>query len=312
MSAPGRSVLGRLLGPRRASTMVALNAQIGQTHQLFMLLGEARAAAFLDRTLNRLAHRAASASGLVARVDRTSLLILFERAEDALRATCLLRDELRQWCHDVDRRLRLNLDMGLSGGAVLCKPPVYEGETIMRASSLATMASDGQILLDAGVVERLPADIARKLQPATSTGPDGVRRAWIHTCTSQRAAAAPLWMHVRSADGRVNLTFTPERPIRIGRDERADIVLDTPGVSRQHAVITWRNGRYMLADTSQNGTWVQSDATRDWSRLVRNICVLAHGGHIHVGREPDGAAPDLAFSITEPEALAHWPETTAV
>lgn len=303
----------RLLGARRGSAMIALNAQIGQTHELFMLLGETRATAFLARTLNRLAHRASAAAGLVARVDRTSLLILFERAEDALRATCLLREELRHWCQDIDRRLRLNLDMGLSAGAVMCRPPRYEGETILRASSLATLACDGQILLDAGVVEQLPEDLRLGLESATSSGPDGVRRAWIHRCPPMRSDdPSALWMHVRRGNGGPALTFTPERPIRIGRDERSDIVLDLPDVSRQHAVITWRNGRYMLADTSQNGTWVQSDVTRDWSRLSHSVGVLTRGGSIRFGRPPEpGAAPDLAFVVTEPEGRAEWPEAEA-
>ena len=73
-------MFARLLGARRAEQMVALNAQIPQTHSLFVLLGEGRARAFMDHAVNRLAHRAAAASGLVARTDTSSLTVLFEHA----------------------------------------------------------------------------------------------------------------------------------------------------------------------------------------------------------------------------------------
>ena len=37
---------------------------------------------------------------------------------------------------------------------------------------------------------------------------------------------------------------------------RADTALDDPGISLMHAVVRWRNGRWMLSDHSRNGTFV--------------------------------------------------------
>lgn len=37
---------------------------------------------------------------------------------------------------------------------------------------------------------------------------------------------------------------------------RADTAIDDPGISLMHAVIRWRNGRWMLSDHSRNGTFV--------------------------------------------------------
>lgn len=280
--------------------MVALSAQIPQTNALFVLLGEGKARAFLEHTVNRLAHRAAAASGLVARVDSTSLLLLFEQADAALHAACLLRDELHQWCQHLDRRFKLNLDMGLSCGAVLCRPPVYEGDTLMRASALATVASEGQILLDHAAAGALSAELRRQLQEVSSSGPDGGQRAWLYTCARTAAPGRDDALPIRlcSPDGELELTFTASRPIRIGRDERADVVLTTPGVSRHHAVITWRNGYYMLSDTSQNGTWVQYEPASSCLHLRHNVCLLDHAGALSLGHEPGALRPpDLLFSI---------------
>jgi pSer/pThr/pTyr-binding forkhead associated (FHA) protein len=37
---------------------------------------------------------------------------------------------------------------------------------------------------------------------------------------------------------------------------RADTALDDPGISLMHAVVRWRNGRWLLSDHSRNGTFV--------------------------------------------------------
>ena len=41
---------------------------------------------------------------------------------------------------------------------------------------------------------------------------------------------------------------------------RADTALDDPGISSMHAVIRWRNGRWLLTDHSRNGTFVDGKA----------------------------------------------------
>ncbi|SCC93819.1 Putative Adenylate cyclase (modular protein) [Thiomonas sp. X19] len=291
-------------GLRPASVLVALSAQIPATHALFVLMGETKALAFMERTINRLAHRAAAASGLVVHMDSTSLLVLFEQAEQALQAASAMRLHLDQWCQNFDAHLRLDLDMGLSCGAVLCRPPTYEGETLLRAVSLATGASDGQTLLDEAVVARLPETLVSQLQPAAAADTDGVR-AWMVACTQAPGTprAAPLWLNLRSPDGRVNMTFTPGRPIRIGRDPRADVVLRTAVISRQHVVIAWRHGSYTLSDTSRNGTWLQTGLTGAVTRIAHNVGLLGGAGSLRLGREPQACRPpDLLFSVTPPPA----------
>ncbi|MGD8697657.1 MAG: FHA domain-containing protein [Gemmatimonadales bacterium] len=44
--------------------------------------------------------------------------------------------------------------------------------------------------------------------------------------------------------------------VRIGRQRRADLVIEEKTVSRHHADICYESGRYVLYDHSSNGTWV--------------------------------------------------------
>ena len=306
----------RWLGLRPATHLAALHAVLSSTHGLFVELGELRARQFLDHTMNRLAHRAAAAGGLVVRSDTTSMLVLFEQGEQALRSACLLRAELRAWCLDVAPDFDLPMDMGLSSGAVLCRPPSYEGETLMRASTLAAAAQAGEILLDHGVLAALPPELAARARRNTATPGFGqAGGAWSFVCdeASLPRPAPPLWVNLRSPDGHVHLSFTPDRPIRIGRDAQSDIVVDNPAISRQHAVIVWRNGRYMLADMSRNGTWVRQQATPRPVLLRRGVCLLGQSGSLSLGRRPlPWRAPDLLFGVSPPPAAGLGPGMPAV
>lgn len=65
-----------------------------------------------------------------------------------------------------------------------------------------------------------------------------------------------------TGDGRaMALTLWPERPVTIGRDATSTIVLDSPFVSKQHAIVTWTEGEFQIADSgSANGTRVNGTA----------------------------------------------------
>jgi hypothetical protein len=64
---------------------------------------------------------------------------------------------------------------------------------------------------------------------------------------------------------------------------RADTALDDPGISLMHAVVRWRNGRWMLSDHSRNGTFVNGRAL-----LAGEPFVLEVGAEIRLGRGPGG------------------------
>ena len=65
----------------------------------------------------------------------------------------------------------------------------------------------------------------------------------------------------------------------IGRAPQCDLVIASPRVSREHAVITWENGQYFLKDLgSSNGTWMSGE------RITRRP--LTSGDSVVLGTEP--------------------------
>ena len=62
---------------------------------------------------------------------------------------------------------------------------------------------------------------------------------------------------------------------------RADTALDDPAISLMHAVIRWRNGRWMLSDHSRNGTFVDGRALVSGEPFALEV-----GVEVRLGREP--------------------------
>lgn len=66
-----------------------------------------------------------------------------------------------------------------------------------------------------------------------------------------------------------------DKPISIGRDDSAEIVLDDESLSRQHFLVFRDKEGYSLQDLdSQNGTWVDGKRTHT-TRLKHHDCIVA-------------------------------------
>ncbi|HEV8535055.1 MAG TPA: DUF3662 and FHA domain-containing protein [Candidatus Limnocylindria bacterium] len=91
----------------------------------------------------------------------------------------------------------------------------------------------------------------------------------------EKPRAPKASLAVREGDDRREIALGPE-PLAIGRDPQNDIVLDDRRVSRKHAEIRLRLGRYTLYDLqSTNGTYVNG-------RRVAEV-VLSDGDRVSIG-----------------------------
>jgi len=78
----------------------------------------------------------------------------------------------------------------------------------------------------------------------------------------------------RLADGReFSLGFGS---LRVGRQKRADVVVDDRTVSRHHADICYESGRYVVYDHSANGTWI-NDQPVAVARALRDSDTIRFG-----------------------------------
>jgi len=80
--------------------------------------------------------------------------------------------------------------------------------------------------------------------------------------------------------------------VTAGRADQNDIVVRGELVSRLHARIDYRNGRFSLTDQSTNGTWV-TDASGTEHPVRHDSLVLSGTGTISFGRPAVPGQKDL-------------------
>jgi hypothetical protein len=106
-----------------------------------------------------------------------------------------------------------------------------------------------------------------------------VQRA-IRLDASGQPAAAKLLLRYR---GQVLELDALSPPFTLGRDATSSLCVDAEWVSRNHAMIEYKRGYFMISDRSTNGTWVKL-GDDDELRLHRDEVHLRKTGSISLGQ----------------------------
>jgi len=83
-------------------------------------------------------------------------------------------------------------------------------------------------------------------------------------------------------------------PFSIGRDPASSLVVETEWVSRNHALIEWKKGYFMLADRSTNGSWLKI-GDDDEIFVHRDETHLRRNGSISLGQAHQVDDADLVW-----------------
>lgn len=93
-----------------------------------------------------------------------------------------------------------------------------------------------------------------------------------------------------------------DKPIAVGRDKSADVVIEDAALSRRHFVVQRDGVDYLLKDLdSQNGTWVDGQRARS-TRLRHHDCILA-GRTIFLFSERAAGAPKVPSPAPQARSL---------
>jgi adenylate cyclase len=94
-------------------------------------------------------------------------------------------------------------------------------------------------------------------------------------------------------------TFTQKQlPAFMGRDTSAQFVVKDQRVSRRHANIEYRAGKFYIEDVSSYGTWVRFADNNAVVALRRQDCVLMADGEIALGAPfEDFTVPTVRFKL---------------
>jgi len=286
---------------------------------VFESLGNVKATQAITRLTQWIGQVCKAHGGHVVKYLGDGVLILFQESRNAVEAVTELQqvhqNRIRKW----PEPLKMRLQVGMARGEVVEQDGDCYGDAVNVASRLSDLSGPEQILVSDTVIQQLPDDsIVRSRcmgeMPIRGRTESCVvhRIEWQTEVLSEvftmpasltpslmaRGMIKPVFIALSWLD--VNVSFnSTELPVFLGRDTSAQFVVQDPRVSRKHAQIEWRDGKFYLEDISSYGTWVRFSDSSVTVALRRQECVLLQDGEIALGASfEDFTVPTVSFKFS--------------
>ena len=270
-----KSILGDRAEPEPQQQVSAtiLFADICGSTRLFEQYGDVQARLIETRVLDKLTEETEVYGGVVIKTIGDELMCRFPGAEQAVKSAC---DMHRAVKNDPElAKLNMAIKIGLHHGPVLVENNDVFGDAVNVAARMVSLSKADQIITTGETVGFLYDElrqITRNLGRSSVRGKqDEIEIAeviWNDTDTcnlTQMAGASEDLRNLLTARltleyrGKTIELMPSAKAYKIGRWDKNDLVVDRELVSRTHAAIEFRQGKFILVDQSTNGTYLLLD-----------------------------------------------------
>lgn len=295
-----------------ANIVCVMFADISGSTKLYETLGDEEASGIIKLCLDEMKAATVLHQGHVADVIGDEILATFEFSEHAVQAAETMMRQVEGL--PPVKGAPLSLRIGIHIGPVLSKDGQLYGDTINTAARIVSLARARQIFTSKSTVETLPGYLASNSRDIASFALKGKREEmdiceliWLEeptdlTIQAPRASAHKTTLKHRlvlAQESGMPFVFQPdEGPLTLGRGQENKLVIENPRASRLHARIELRRDKYVLVDSSTNGTWVRFDGENEV--VLRHEELALHGsGLITLGNpfDPENRKCSLGFDV---------------
>ena len=279
--------------------LTILFADVSGSTRLFETRGDEAARRIVANVLLALAEVSARHGGRVVKTIGDEIMCTFPGPLNGLLAATDMHRRIKS---DPEfQRDNLAIRIGLHHGDTLVENGDVFGDAVNTAARMAdkSLARRDQIVATASTVEGVSNTTGLRVRPLGS--------AWVLGKQAPIEIVDVLWQedlaHVTTVQRvmtpidatppdrpRLTLRFKSQvfeldegTPFSIGRDPASSLVVETEWVSRNHALIEWKRGYFMLADRSTNGSWLKI-GDDDELFVHRDETHLRRGGSISLGQ----------------------------
>ena len=287
-----------------------LFADIAGSSRLYEVLGDDRARRLIMTLLSDVSDVARKHNGESLRTYGDEMMCAFVSADDAVVAAATMHQVM-----DARQPVRrgqiesIGLYIRIDTGTVIRVGNKIFGDAVNSAAKMKTLAKPGQTLISETTLIYLSEENKQltrfigKLPIKGKTGTFDIFE-YIHeeedaTLVMEFPAQVKTSHEVLDlAYGDSQLTVSEKVPtVSIGRLPANDLVLKYAGVSRMHAKIEYRRGKFVLVDASSNGTYIHME-NRDTVYLKHDELQLYGNGIICPGRTATPNSPGaIHFAI---------------
>jgi len=293
-----------------AVKLCVLFADIAGSTRLYELQGDEEASRVIKLCLEEMKIATEIHGGLVVDTIGDEILSTFSSPEKAAAAAEAM---MRRVERIPTRTHPINLRIGFHFGPVLKEGEQIFGDTINTASRIASLAKARQVFASKTTVEMMPPFLRNATRDIASFSLKGKREEmeiceilWEeeHTDLTVQFNRGASLGGVRQ---RLMLGLEPDKlifydpakgPLTLGRGGENDVIIDNLRVSRRHARIELRRDKYVLTDSSTNGTWVRFEGENEVA--LRHEELALHGrGQITLGHpfDPADRVGTLGFDV---------------
>lgn len=293
---------------RQTVTLAVLFADIAKSTQLYENLGDRVAQDFVATILSRLSNTAEKHQGTVVKTIGDAVMCVFDNADKAVETAKAMHADVEQNFSGDPGLPLVNIHIGIHIGPVIKENQDVFGDAVNVASRMVDLAKPRQTLTTQETVQAMTPGSGGSVEcidKTTIKGRSGeiniYELFWEQHDLTMIMDATPITpviqfsLELKLGDHVVNVDQS--RPsVTIGRQKHNDIMLDDNRVSRSHAKVEYRRGRYVLIDQSSNGTYVLASGGKV-VRLNKDELPLIGEGIIALGRPPDPKSSKIIHYI---------------
>jgi hypothetical protein len=250
--------------------------------------------------------------GTVIKTIGDEVMSTFPTVDDAMGAAVMMQTRISAESRQ-EGRIPVSIRVGCHFGPVVQEQNDIFGAAVHTANRMTSQAKARQIVISGETVEKMSQklkDQTRQIDVATVRGKmDEVALYELLWNPEEATSMLPTieWENRQSKVSRMQLTFRDQtvevsdrrKSVNIGRADDNDLVVKGNLISRIHAKVEMRRGKFVLIDQSTNGTFLQN--VRGEETFVRRDSTELHGeGTIGLGRaEQPGASLAIHFKAIE-------------
>ncbi len=284
---------------------------VGST-QLYDKFGDTKASETVALCLDVMKDATHQFNGTVIKTIGDEVMSTFPTVEEAMGASVMMQSRISADSKQ-DDHIPVSIRIGCHFGPVVQEQNDIFGAAVHTANRMTSQAKARQIVISGGTVERMNPELkkqTRQIDVATVRGKlDEVALYELLWNPEEATSMLPTieWENKAKKAARLVLEFRDQnvevndqrKSVIIGRAEDNDLVIKGNLISRIHAKVEMRRGKFMLVDQSTNGTFLQSIQGEE-TFIRRDSAEIRGEGTIGLGRaESPGASLAIHFKIMD-------------
>jgi len=300
-----------------SSRLAILFVDIAGSTGLYERLGIADAKRVVTGCLVLLREEVCREGGEVVQAIGDELMCRFSNAQSACLAAIQMQRRLARECFGP---VPIQVRIGFDWGEALIEGNNLYGDAVNTAARLAHIAKGGQIMTSEGVIRQAGTNPGVRCRPIGTLPLKGKETPlqvceilWTQDDSTEDLVASTMLTRTAPRRQHLHLVFDDVAirmganwtRLTLGRGKGNDLIIPYPEVSRFHATIEARLGKYYLDDHSANGTTlIAPDGTQ--TILHREEAPLSGRGHILCGGASQ-TAPDrtaVRYAMHEPDTVS--------